>query len=58
MGSGSKFSDPSNPAVVVQAGTAGSSGVLEITDMIFKTQGPGTKMAVWCHLSLINNRAL
>jgi glucan 1,3-beta-glucosidase len=42
MGSGSKFSDPTNPAVVVKAGESGSSGVLEITDMVFKTKGPCT----------------
>jgi len=41
MGAGSKFSDPSNPAVVVKVGAPGSRGVLEITDMIFKTRGPG-----------------
>lgn len=40
MGSGSKFSDPTNPTVVVQAGASGSTGVLEISDIIFKTQGP------------------
>jgi len=40
MGSGSKFCDPVNPAVVVKVGDSGSSGVLEITDMVFKTKGP------------------
>ncbi|KAF7974441.1 hypothetical protein HWV62_12174 [Athelia sp. TMB] len=40
MGSGSKFNDPTNPAVVVQAGASGSTGVLEISDIIFKTKGP------------------
>jgi hypothetical protein len=49
MGSGSKFCDPVNPAVVVKVGDSGSSGVLEITDMVFKTKGPG--MA--CLLSLL-----
>lgn len=41
MGSGSKFSDPENPTVMVQVGASGSTGVLEISDMLFKTQGPG-----------------
>lgn len=41
MGSGSKFSDQNNPHVMVQAGASGSTGILEITDMIFKTAGPG-----------------
>ncbi|KZP07111.1 glycoside hydrolase family 55 protein [Athelia psychrophila] len=40
MGSGSKFSDSKKPTVMVQVGAPGSAGVLEISDMIFKTQGP------------------
>jgi hypothetical protein len=46
LGSGSKFNNPSSPAVVVKVGDSGSCGVLEITDMIFKTRGPG---ADHCH---------
>lgn len=41
MGGGSAFSDMSNPTVMVQAGAPGSSGILEITDIVFTTQGPG-----------------
>jgi hypothetical protein len=45
MGSGDKFSDPTNPTVMVKVGEPGSSGVLEITDMVFKTRGPGILLA-------------
>lgn len=41
MGGGSAFSDMNNPTVMVQAGAPGSSGTLEITDVVFATQGPG-----------------
>ena len=41
MGSGSAFEDYNNPKPVVQVGTSGSQGVVEITDMIFTTRGPG-----------------
>ncbi|PSR72174.1 hypothetical protein PHLCEN_2v11966 [Hermanssonia centrifuga] len=40
MGTGSTFTDYNNPRVVVQVGAPGSSGVTEITDMIFTTKGP------------------
>ncbi|KAI0339777.1 glucan 1,3-beta-glucosidase [Trametopsis cervina] len=40
MGSGNAFFDYNNPKPVVQAGTAGSSGVLEISDIIFTTRAP------------------
>ncbi|PCH38148.1 glycoside hydrolase family 55 protein [Wolfiporia cocos MD-104 SS10] len=40
MGSGSAFADQSNPTVMVQVGESGSSGILEITDILFVTQGP------------------
>lgn len=40
-GKGSVFSDQSNPQVVVRAGEKYSSGVMEITDIIFSTVGPG-----------------
>lgn len=41
MGSGNNFFDFNNPRVVVKVGETGSSGVVEITDMIFTTRGPG-----------------
>lgn len=40
MGTGSKFTDYNNPQPVIQVGAPGSSGVVEITDMIFTTRGP------------------
>ncbi|KZP16290.1 glycoside hydrolase family 55 protein [Athelia psychrophila] len=40
MASGSSFNSQSSPKVVIQAGAASSTGLLEISDMIFKTQGP------------------
>ncbi|KZP14824.1 glycoside hydrolase family 55 protein [Athelia psychrophila] len=40
MASGSSFNSQTSPKVVIQAGAASSTGVLEISDMIFKTQGP------------------
>ncbi|KAI0700911.1 glucan 1,3-beta-glucosidase [Cytidiella melzeri] len=40
MGTGNFFFDYNNPKPVVQAGSPGSSGVLEITDMIFTTRAP------------------
>lgn len=40
LGGGSNFQSQTNPHVVVQAGTAGSEGVLEISDMLFSTAGP------------------
>jgi hypothetical protein len=39
-GKGSKFQDMNNPQPVVQVGAPGSSGVVEITDIIFSTIGP------------------
>ena len=41
LAGGSKFNSQSNPQVVVQAGTSGSEGVLEISDIVFSTAGPG-----------------
>lgn len=41
MGGGSAFSNMNSPTVMVQAGAPGSSGILEITDIVFTTQGPG-----------------
>jgi glucan 1,3-beta-glucosidase len=42
MGSGSAFSSIGTPNVVVQVGTAGSTGVAEISSMLFGTRAPGT----------------
>ncbi|EIM83048.1 exo-beta-1-3-glucanase [Stereum hirsutum FP-91666 SS1] len=38
MGSGSAFSNPSSPQVVVQVGTTGSTGVAEISGVLFSTR--------------------
>lgn len=40
-GKGSAFDDPSNPQVVVKVGATNSQGIVEITDIIFSTIGPG-----------------
>ncbi|KAF9567581.1 exo-beta-1,3-glucanase [Agrocybe pediades] len=39
-GKGSAFADQNNPQPVVRVGDSGSSGIMEITDMIFTTMGP------------------
>ncbi len=39
-GKGSTFQDMNNPQPVVQVGAPGSSGLLEITDIIFTTIAP------------------
>lgn len=41
MAGGSAFSDENNPLVVIKAGDVNSEGVLEISDMLFTTAGPG-----------------
>lgn len=41
MGGGSAFSNMNDPTVMIQAGAPGSSGILEITDIVFTTQAPG-----------------
>lgn len=41
MGGGTAFSDINNPAPVVRVGDTNSQGVVEITDIIFATKGPG-----------------
>lgn len=41
LGGGAKFEDQKNPRVMVQAGAPYSNGILEITDIIFSTVGPG-----------------
>lgn len=40
MASGTAFSDANNPKAVFQVGTAGQSGAVEISDLIFETLGP------------------
>lgn len=39
QGSGTTFSDQTKPTVMVQMGASGSNGTLEVTDMIFGTEG-------------------
>lgn len=41
MGSGPAFQNVSKPEVVVRVGNAGDEGVVEITDIVFTTRGPG-----------------
>ena len=41
MGGGSAFQDQSNPRVMVRVGNEGDEGIVEITDIIFATRGPG-----------------
>jgi glucan 1,3-beta-glucosidase len=40
-GRGPAFQDQHNPRVVVRVGEKGSTGVAEISDIIFSTVGPG-----------------
>ncbi|KZT57414.1 glycoside hydrolase family 55 protein [Calocera cornea HHB12733] len=40
MGGGSVFSNGAAPVPVVQVGAHGSSGILEISDIVFSTRGP------------------
>lgn len=46
---GTAFSDSSNPKPVFQVGHAGSTGAVEISDIIFETKGPapGAVMIEW-----------
>ncbi|KAI0820033.1 exo-beta-1,3-glucanase [Trametes gibbosa] len=46
LGSGNAFFDYNNPRPVIRAGTSGSQGVLEITDMVFSTRGPAAGAVV------------
>ena len=41
LGTGGNFQDYNNPRPVVQVGARGSTGVAEISDIIFSTRGPG-----------------
>lgn len=43
-GRGSAFSDKNNPKAVFRIGETGSQGILEVTDFIFNTIGPGTHL--------------
>jgi len=43
MAGGSAFSDQNNPRVVIKAGGDSSDGILEISDMLFTTAGPGNE---------------
>lgn len=49
MASGAFFGDQTNPKPVFQVGTAGQSGGVEISDIIFETKGPvpGAVMMEW-----------
>ncbi|KIJ69589.1 glycoside hydrolase family 55 protein [Hydnomerulius pinastri MD-312] len=49
MGYGANFQDQTNPQVVVQVGAEGSTGVAEISDIVFTTQGsaPGAIVIEW-----------
>ncbi|KAI0062873.1 pectin lyase-like protein [Artomyces pyxidatus] len=40
MGSGSAFTNQNNPQVVVRVGTSGSTGVAEISSLLFTTRAP------------------
>lgn len=41
LGYGPAFRDQYNPKVVIKVGDVGSSGVTEVSDIVFGTQGPG-----------------
>ena len=47
MGGGLAFQDVKNPRVMVQCGEHGSRGILEITDVVFTTKGPGNVFEVY-----------
>ncbi|KDQ60660.1 glycoside hydrolase family 55 protein [Jaapia argillacea MUCL 33604] len=49
IASGSAFASQTNPEVAVRVGEAGSSGLVEITDIIFTTRGPapGAILVEW-----------
>lgn len=49
-GKGVNFQDIHNPQVVVKVGAEGSQGVMEITDIVFTTIGPGK--STLCDLSV------
>lgn len=41
LAGGSTFQDQNSPVPVIRAGAAGSQGLMEISDMLFSTAGPG-----------------
>lgn len=41
MATGTAFANASSPQVAIQVGAPGSTGIVEISDMIFTTRGPG-----------------
>ena len=45
LGSGSSFNDQTNPKPVVQVGAPGSTGTVEISDILFKTRGPSLSIS-------------
>jgi glucan 1,3-beta-glucosidase len=49
-GKGSAFQNQASPQVVVQVGSAGSSGVVEISDIIFTTVGPSKSHSMTLYL--------
>jgi glucan 1,3-beta-glucosidase len=40
-GRGPAFQDQDNPQVIIKVGEEGSQGIIEITDIVFSTVGPG-----------------
>lgn len=46
MGGGERFADQTHPRVVIEVGKEGDKGVVEISDLIFATRGPGAQN--WC----------
>lgn len=49
LATGSVFQDASNPVPVIKVGSSGEQGSVEITDMVFSTQGqtPGAILMEW-----------
>jgi hypothetical protein len=63
-GSGNAFANQNEPQVVVRVGEKDSEGVVEITDMLFTTVGPGMLLlhvlagiTLTCILSTWSNRS-
>ncbi|KAI0831502.1 exo-beta-1,3-glucanase [Trametes gibbosa] len=48
MGGGAAFADQGNPTVVVRVGNPGDEGIVEITDIVFATRGPGESPVRYC----------
>jgi len=49
MGTGTFFQDVDQPNVMVQVGSSGDQGVIEISDMLFTVKGPtsGAILVEW-----------